>query len=342
LYSVKLKKINMLIYNVYFLIKTDYSRLFNDISYIKSVVNRNILSIIIDMIKWSITKGFSFTDYCYLKFYTKDSYERENYIGTAEIYEFQKKLNNSDFVKYFNDKNLFNKKFNKYIKRESLDINKCSIGELENWLINKNSIVAKPSKGTIGTGIEKIETSNFSNANDFFQYLRNKKLDLVEELIIQNENINKLNNKSVNTIRVMTVLDAENRVNFLGAAIRMSTGKVVDNFNAGGIAAPIDLKSGEIFGPAVSKSIQDNKMYYEHPLSHEKIIGFKIPHWDKVIKMVESACYVIPEVRTVGWDVAITDDDVLLVEGNHNWCKTFFQQVYGEGKRELILNFYDK
>ena len=42
---------------------------------------------------------------------------------------------------------------------------------------------------------------------------------------------------------------------------------------------------------------------------------FQNSHWDKVIKMVESACYVIPEVRTVGWDVAITDDDVLLVEG---------------------------
>ena len=335
-------KINMLLYNCYFLIKTDYSSLFKNINHIKSVTNRNTLSIIGDMIKCSLIKGVSFSDYCYLKFYTKEFSERETYIGKAEMYEFQKKLNNTKYVKYFINKNLFNSKFNGYIKRKSLDINKCTIEGLEQWLVDKRSIIAKPSKGAIGRGIEKINTDKFSSGYELLKYLRDKKLDLLEEVIIQNHKLNKLNPNSVNTIRIMTVLNKESKVNFLGAAIRMSTGKVVDNFNAGGIAAPIDLESGKISGPAVSKNIQDEKIYYEHPLSNEKIIGFEIPHWDKVIKMVESACHMVPEVRTVGWDVAITEDDVLLVEGNHNWCKNFFQQVFGEGKRALILSFYDK
>lgn len=338
----KVNKFKMLMYSIYCLIKTDYPRLFNDIAYIKSITNRKTISIYTDMIKSLFVKGISFSDYCYLKFYEKNMSERQEYIGTAEIYEFQKKMNHSDFVKYLNNKNLFNLKFHEYTKRESLDINKCSIEELEQWLIDKKHIIVKPSEGTIGVGIEKISISDFGDANTIFKYLKNKRLDLVEELIIQNQSMCKLNPNSVNTIRVMTVLDRHNNVNFIGAALRMSTGKVVDNFNAGGIAAPIELKTGKVFGPAVSKSIQDAKTYYEHPLSNERISGFTIPRWDEVLEIIESACRVIPEVRTVGWDVAITENGVLLVEGNHNWCKNFFQQVYGEGKRTLILDYYDK
>lgn len=340
--KLKVNILNLLIYNAYFFIRTDYPKLNKDISYIKTVTKRDFLSIVTDMTYWSFTRGFSFSDYCYLKFYLKDSIERDEYIGTAEIYDFQRKLNKAGYIKYFNNKNLFNSTFNEYTKRRSLDINGCSAEDLEEWLIDIHGIIAKPSQGTIGGGIEKLFISDFENANELLIYLKKKKLDLVEELIVQNQHLNTLNPSSVNTIRIMTVLDKNNKVNFLGAAIRMSIGKVVDNFNAGGIAAPIDLLTGKIIGPAVSKNIQDKKMYSVHPVTSEEIIGFQIPHWDKVVELVESACHKVPEVKTVGWDVAITEDDVLLVEGNHNWCKNFFQQVYGEGKRELILSFYDK
>ena len=34
--------------------------------------------------------------------------------------------------------------------------------------------------------------------------------------------------------------------------------------------------------------------------------------------MIKRAALVIPEVRLVGWDVAITSNGVQIIEGNHN------------------------
>ena len=34
--------------------------------------------------------------------------------------------------------------------------------------------------------------------------------------------------------------------------------------------------------------------------------GFQIPYWNQTLEMIKEASKVIPEVKTVGWDVAIT------------------------------------
>lgn len=202
--------------------------------------------------------------------------------------------------------------------------------------------MAKPSKGTTGAGIEKLAVTDFNSGSDLLRYLKRRRLDLLEEYIYQNEQMSRLNPSSVNTVRIMTLVDKEGEVKLLGAILRIGVGKPVDNFDAGGIAAPIDLDSGNVKKYAVSKSIRNRNEYLEHPSSLEKIEGFSIPMWEEIVELVVSACHVMPEVRTVGWDIAVTEDDVLLVEGNDNWCKVLFQRSHGEGARELILGYFDE
>ena len=48
------------------------------------------------------------------------------------------------------------------------------------------------------------------------------------------------------------------------------------------------------------------------------MLGYKIPNWEKVIETVTEAAKVVPQCRYIGWDVAILNDDVELIEGNHN------------------------
>lgn len=43
----------------------------------------------------------------------------------------------------------------------------------------------------------------------------------------------------------------------------------------------------------------------------------------------------IPKVRSIGWDVAITETGPYMLEGNDNWCMTLFQLPGGEGLRHL-------
>ena len=91
---------------------------------------------------------------------------------------------------------------------------------------------------------------------------------------------------------------------------------VVDNFCAGGICYPIDENTGIIYGSGNDRTFTTE--YLIHPGTDIIMIGKVIPYWDKIIEMIKRAALVIPEVRLVGWDVAITSNGVQIIEGNHN------------------------
>ena len=50
---------------------------------------------------------------------------------------------------------------------------------------------------------------------------------------------------------------------------------------------------------------------------HTKIQGFAIPYWEEAKAMCLEASQVVPQMRYVGWDVAITPNGPVFVEGNN-------------------------
>lgn len=179
---------------------------------------------------------------------------------------------------------------------------------------------------------------DFPSSDAIRQYLEAKKLDLLEERIDQHEQMASLFPQAVNTIRVMTVIDATDKAKVLGASLRMSVERNNDNFSTGGISAPVDWETGEVIGPAVPKWPPRKKHYY-HPVTSTAINGFQIPMWTEVRELIYEVLHVVPEVRTVGWDVAITPNGPILVEGNHNWNADVWQIPLGRGCRSTIEEF---
>ncbi|MDR2506135.1 MAG: hypothetical protein LBD16_08555, partial [Oscillospiraceae bacterium] len=53
-----------------------------------------------------------------------------------------------------------------------------------------------------------------------------------------------------------------------------------------------------------------------HPLTGTRIPGFVIPHFAEAVRMCLEAAQVVPTVRFVAWDVAITQDKPVFIEGN--------------------------
>lgn len=47
--------------------------------------------------------------------------------------------------------------------------------------------------------------------------------------------------------------------------------------------------------------------------------GFRLPLWREVVQVAEMAHASFPDLSTIGWDLAITDQGVRLLEGNINW-----------------------
>lgn len=44
----------------------------------------------------------------------------------------------------------------------------------------------------------------------------------------------------------------------------------------------------------------------------------KIPFWEEVSEIVTKAHCLIPNLRYIGWDIAITDDGPVIIEANHD------------------------
>ena len=93
-----------------------------------------------------------------------------------------------------------------------------------------------------------------------------------------------------------------------------------DNFDAGGIAAPIDVETGRL-GRAVRKRGTASLVAVDaHPDTGAVIAGRELPQWRTVRAVTCRAHALLPSLGFVGWDVAITPDGPVLVEGNQSPC----------------------
>jgi hypothetical protein len=132
----------------------------------------------------------------------------------------------------------------------------------------------------------------------------------------------------LSTIRVVTFRRPDGETGVLLACLRMPTGRLeVDNFEAGGIAAPIDLQTG-VMGKAVAKDPRRGA-FQVHPDSGARIEGADVPLFKESIDATLAAHSHFPWVPFVGWDVVVTDGGPLLLEANPNWCVELAQIVMG-------------
>ena len=103
------------------------------------------------------------------------------------------------------------------------------------------------------------------------------------------------------------------RVYPVAAMFRIGNGKYVDNFNSGGMVAPMDPETGTVIGQAQDKQ---KNLYDTHPATGAPIKGFAFPDWDKAKELVIRAAQAVPQVGYIGRDVCFTPDGPCLVEGN--------------------------
>ena len=191
-------------------------------------------------------------------------------------------------------------------------------------------LFVKPNVGRGGKGAERWDyvgpnyrgpAGEEIGRDDLFARLARRSLD--EEIIVQPRIVNHaalepLNNGALSTVRILTCLDESGQPEVVGAAMRMAIdgNHVVDNLHAGGIAAAVDLDSGTL-GPASDLGADASFGWVErHPGTGAQIIGSQLPMWEDVNGFAVRAHGAFGDRMVVGWDIAITPDGPVLVEGN--------------------------
>jgi len=164
---------------------------------------------------------------------------------------------------------------------------------------------------------------------------------IVQERIRNHAALAKLSRSdALQCTRMVTVLKRSGEVELLVAFQKLIVGgHQIDNFAGawtGNLVAAIDLGSG-VLGAAWA----DGALCAAHPDTGATIAGFRLPHWADARALVERAAQLFKPLRAVGWDVALTEDGPVLIEGNSEWL-AFGEKglCYSEGDLARLMRLF--
>lgn len=268
-----------------------------------------------DMIACAVKRGVGYLDYRVFGFaQNRDKRARDTYMTMNHNLFLCRKLNDPAAEEDFKDKHRFNTVFHAFTGRDSIFLPDCDADALKRFCQGKKAVFAKVTTSFGGQGIERLTLSGVDDFQALYERLCREKKFLVEDEIVQHPEMERLCPNSVNTLRVVTLLH-EGEPHVVYALIRMGNGKNhVDNISSGGMYALLD-KDGRISERAFCD--KTTAYYEEHPVSGVRFHSFVVPYFSETCELCRSAARLTPRVGYVGWDVAITADGPVLIEGNH-------------------------
>ncbi len=309
----ELSDMKRILYMIKRILKMDYKGLFSTVAAVHKKTGIGRTKLFFDIIKCGLKYGAGYKDYQLCEWYNLNDTQRATYVTRGINNTIVSLLNDKNYYHILDNKIEFNKTFSCFLGRKWIDMSKADIDEFKTFAKGLDTIISKPADEACGRGVEKLNVSDFETVETLFDHLKEIGSGLCEEFVIQHEDISAIYPCSVNTYRIVTVL-TDGEAHIVYAFIRIgNNGRFVDNINAGGMAAPIDLETGKIQYSAFDK----DSIYYEtHPYTDCAIKGYQLPFWKQSQEMVLAAAKVVPQVGYVGWDIAVTKDGPVLIEGN--------------------------
>lgn len=333
--------------------RMNFDKMFASADKIAENEHKNKVFVLADMVWCGLRYGAGYSDYALFHMYKMDAKQRKSVLTRGKNNQYVHALNDPKEMHYFAQKSDFLRAFDPYIKRKWLDLRGENRGEtrdapgvgpgldqdrpggepgenggqtggetgdrasmvkkLEAMTRELGVVLMKPQDATHGDGVEKFYAKDISDYPAFYDKLVKEGRTLVEEVITQHPDLDRLWPGSINTVRLVTIY-AHGKGNIVASFLRVgNSDKPVDNFNGGGMVVPLDVETGKVLCAAVNKA---GERFEVHPGTGTPFEGFVVPLWDQVIALAEEAAGVVKGVRYVGWDVAVTPEGPCLVEGN--------------------------
>ena len=292
--------------------KMDYRAMLKTADMLHKKTGKSRIWLMADMAKCAAKYNAGYVDYKIAEMYRLNDAQRATQITRGISNNIVARMNDKKFWHFFDNKTEFNQLFHEQVKREWLNFSTATEEQFAEFVQGRGDIICKPIDGSSGQGILKCTPEDYADVHALYARLKAAGIGIVEDKVIQHEAIAALCPTSVNTIRVATLL-GDKKEGIVYAYIRIGNGKVMDNVDCGGMAAPINLDTGVISGVGANKA---GEVFEFHPMTGKRIPGTQIPYWEEVKAMCLKAMHVVPQVRFVAWDVAITPDGPVFIEGN--------------------------
>lgn len=207
--------------------------------------------------------------------------------------------------------------------------------ELRSWLLDNaiTDIVIKPVDGTKGWGVVSLgarvpgeetwvrlpgtDTIGFAALwTHCARYLYRGGV-IIERRLQPHPLLAAVMPNVLHTVRAISYLRPEPVI--IAAALRVGSGSgPADNLAQSGFVVPIDRDSGICGrGSAVVDGLP--RFIDEHPVTGSRITGLALPYWGEVCDLAKRAAQTLPMLKSIGWDVGLTAEGPVLLEGNWHY-----------------------
>ena len=293
--------------------RMDYKAMNAKIKDIHEKSGKSRVWIFFDMVHCGRKFGAGYMDYWLYEMYNLNDAQRDTYITRGRSNDLVNRYNDPKYTHMIDNKIEFNEHFGDFLARKWIPIREDNRDEVISFIKDHDKLIAKADLGSCGKTVEMVDCKKEDPEHLYERLLHMERPHLLEEVLVQHPAVSAIYPHAINTVRVVTILK-DGKVHIASACVRFGNhGHTVDNFNSGGMTAPMDEKTGEITDYAIDKS---KNLFTHHPETGAPIKGFVFPMWDEVCEMCTKAALVVPQVGYIGWDVCFTPDRPAIVEGN--------------------------
>lgn len=154
---------------------------------------------------------------------------------------------------------------------------------------------------------------------------------LVEERLKSHKDIQQISGETLSCVRIQTLVGIDNKPKLIGCMMKIANKvRSVDNLRYGGIAVEVDSETG-IIGRGRLFVEKDVKWHSVLPWNGQTFTGLRIPFWKEAKDTALKAAMVFPWAKCIGWDIAITPEGPVIVEGNEMGSPHLIQSVSKQG-----------
>ncbi len=257
-----------------------------------------------------------------------------SFITERNRYEIYRKYNDPRDLPLFHDKYRVYQLYREFYKREVCPVYSArDRADFPDFAARHPRFIVKPTDKSCGYGVKIVDPSVQPPGKLFDTLVKSGKY-LCEELVPPHPVTEKLNPTSLNTVRVVTVLEND-RVRLFYPFLRVGRyGSEVDNGGAGGIIIPVDPETGRL---AKTGRDETGRYYTGHPDSHIKFADITLPMWDDAVRLAETLAKVRPQNRCIGFDIAATPNGWVMIEANIRGQFIGQQMVDRIGRKSELL-----
>ena len=282
------------------------------------------------------TFGTPPTQYLRAHLYRREAGDPGKFLPFAVVENFQNAVNGSKHSAVVNDKVLFHNVMRDHGLPSIATLAVITPGEIRDEAdrivtpveladrLDGRRLFVKNSHGHFGEGAFRSEGLSEERIAEL-QAAGGQ--NLVQPLVEQCPELAAFHPPSLNTLRIATYRAPDGAVSVIAATLKMGMkGACVDNRLHGGLFVAVDVATGQLRNWGVSATTGSLRLEH-HPDTGVRFAGVTVPRWAQVIEIVHRAAEAIPELGSIGWDVAVTPDGPVIVEGNRNWGANLFQSV---------------